>query len=167
MPASDQPLPPLAATCSDGFLLGLESLMRRTGQGHHLAATVIECEGKPDITALRAAAEVLGHRYPVLHSRMTRGGDFIARWRLDEVTHAAIPVETHETSDLSGFIEFKLNARDPDVHAIGANLYLHVVTTSPSSQSVSRSACSCSARRPGAPGSWCSTSSTRAASSWT
>jgi hypothetical protein len=26
----------LAATCSDGFLLGLESLMLRGGQGHHL-----------------------------------------------------------------------------------------------------------------------------------
>ncbi len=132
MPASVQSLPPLAATCSDGFLLGLESLMRRSGQGHHLAATVIECEGAPDLTALRNAADVLGHRYPVLHARIARGGDFIARWRLDEVTPAAIPVEVHVASELQGFIEARLNARDPDIHAAGPNLRFHVVVTSPS-----------------------------------
>jgi hypothetical protein len=59
MPASVQTISPLTATCSDGFLLGLESLMRRSGQGHHLAATVIECEGAPDLAALRNSAEVL------------------------------------------------------------------------------------------------------------
>jgi hypothetical protein len=132
MPASIQTLPPLAATCSDGFLLGLESLMRRSGQGHHLAATVIECEGTPDLAALRNAAEVLGHRYPVLHARIARGGDFIARWRLDEVTPTAIPVEVHEASELQGLIEALLNKRDPDIHVAGANLRLHVVVTSPS-----------------------------------
>ena len=132
MSASVQTLPPLAATCSDGFLLGLESLMRRTGQGHHLAATVIECDGKPDVPALRNAAEVLGHRYPVLHARMARGGDFIARWRLDEVAPSPVPLEEHEASDLNGFIQEKLNARDPDIHAAGANLRFHVVITSPS-----------------------------------
>lgn len=134
MPASVQPLPPLAATCSDGFLLGLESLMRRSGQGHHLAATVIECEGAPDLAALRHAAEVLGHRYPVLHARIARGGDFIARWRLDEVTPAAIPVESHELPEetaLHGFIEKLLNAREPDIHRSGPNLRLHVLMTSP------------------------------------
>jgi hypothetical protein len=132
MPASVQTLPPLAATCSDGFLLGLESLMRRSGQGHHLAATVIECEGTPDLAALRNAAEVLGHRYPVLHARVARGGDFIARWRLDEVTPAAIPVEVHEDSRLPAFIDARLNARDPDIHSAGPNLRFHVVITSPS-----------------------------------
>lgn len=132
MPASVQTLPPLAATPSDGFLFGLESLMRRSGQGHHLAATVIECEGTPDLAALRNTAEVLGHRYPVLHARITRGGDFIARWRLDEVTPAAIPVEVHEVPELGDFVEARLNARDPDIHSAGANLRLHVVVTSPS-----------------------------------
>jgi len=132
MPASIQTLPPLAATCSDGFLLGLESLMRRSGQGHHLAATVIECDGTPDLPALRNAADVLGHRYPVLHARVARSGDFIARWRLDEVASAPIPLEVHEASELNHFIEGKLNARDPDIHTTGANLRFHVVITSPS-----------------------------------
>jgi hypothetical protein len=132
MPASVHTLPPLAATCSDGFLLGLESLMRRSGQGHHLAATVIECEGKPDLAALRSAAEVLGYRYPVLHARVARGGDFIARWRLDEVTPAAIPLEVHEASDFQAFIEARLNARDPDIQSAGANLRFLVVLAPPS-----------------------------------
>jgi hypothetical protein len=132
MPAPVHTLPPLAATCSDGFLLGLESLMRRSGQGHHLAATVLECEGAPDLAALRNAADVLGHRYPVLHARVARGGDFIARWRLDEVTPAAIPLEVHEDSGLQAFIEARLNARDPDIHSAGPNLRFHVVITSSS-----------------------------------
>ncbi|HEY1121172.1 MAG TPA: hypothetical protein VGE67_06210 [Haloferula sp.] len=132
MPASVQTLPPLAATPADGFLFGLESMMRRSGQGHHLAATVIECEGSPDLSALKNTADVLGHRYPVLHARVARGGDFIARWRLDEATPAAIPLEVHEVSELNGFIEARLNARDPDIHLAGANLRFHVVITSPS-----------------------------------
>ena len=132
MPATSQTLPPLAATSSDGFLFGLESLMRRSGQGHHLAATIVECEGAPDLAALRNAAEVLGHRYPVLHARLTRGGDFIARWRLDEVEPTAIPLELHEVSDLHGFIGTLLNQREPDVHVAGPNLRFHVAITSPS-----------------------------------
>ncbi|MCW1886872.1 hypothetical protein OKA04_19185 [Luteolibacter flavescens] len=134
MPSSGQTLPPLAATCSDGFLFGLESLMRRSGQGHHLAATVVECEGEPDLAALRHAADVLGHRYPVLHARIARGGDFIARWRLDEVTPAPIPLEVHGISKdaLHPLIERLLNAREPDVWKAGANLRFHVVITSPS-----------------------------------
>ena len=132
MPAPIQTLPTLAATPADGFLFGLESLMRRSGQGHHLAATVIECEGSPDLAALRNTAEVLGHRYPVLHARVARGGDFIARWRLDEATPAAIPLEVHEISELGGFVETRLNAPSPNIHAAGPNLHLHVVITSPS-----------------------------------
>ncbi|MEK7948947.1 hypothetical protein [Luteolibacter soli] len=132
MPESVQTLPPLAATPADGFLFGLESLMRRSRQGLHLAATVIECEGKPDLAALRNAAEVLGHRYPIVHARIARGGDFIARWRLDEVTPAAIPLEVHETPELHDFIETQLNSHKPDIRTAGANLRFHVVITSPS-----------------------------------
>jgi hypothetical protein len=131
MSAAAPSLPPLAATCSDGFLLGLESLMRRSGQGHHLAATVVECEGTPDLAALRHAAHVLGQRYPVLHARMTRGRDFIARWRLDQALPAALPVELHETADLHDLLGRLLNAREPDIRAAGANVRLHVVVTSP------------------------------------
>lgn len=133
MAATDQLLPPLAATCSDGFLLGLESLMRRTGQGRHLAATALECEGVPDLAALHNAADILGYRYPVLHARLARGGDFIARWRLDEAVPAALPLEVHDLreEELLPFIEARLNAGEIDVHAPGPNVRLHVIGTSP------------------------------------
>lgn len=140
MPASIQPLPPLAATCSDGFLLGLESLMRRGGQGHHLAVTVIECEGKPDLAVIRSTAEILGCRYPILHAAIRRSRrDWIARWSLDHA--AAIPVETWhlagvpaeggEIDSLEGFISNRLNGRDIDIRTAGPNLRLHVVVTAP------------------------------------
>ena len=65
-PASDSAVPaaspipgPLRASSSDGFLLGLESLMRRSGQGRHLAATVLRCEGAPDYARISRAAEAM------------------------------------------------------------------------------------------------------------
>jgi hypothetical protein len=130
----------LPATCSDGFLLGLESLMRRTGQGRHLAVTVVECAGRPDHAAIRHAAELLGLRYPILHARIVRSRrDWIARWRLDEAEPAAIPVELHrlpglaaegrEIASVDGFAEELLNAGDIDINRPGPNLRLHVVVT--------------------------------------
>ena len=84
MPADIPTTPPLRTTCSDGFLLGLESLMRRTGQGRHLAATVLECEGSPDIARIRHAAESLGRNHPILRAKNARSKkDWIARWQTD------------------------------------------------------------------------------------
>ncbi len=142
MAATRSILPALPATGSDGFLLGLESLMRRSGQGRHLAATVLECEGKPDLAAIRHAAEILGRRYPILHARIARSRrDWIARWRLDAAEPAAIPVELRhlpglaaeglETGSLEEFIAGRINGSDIDIHAAGPNLRLHVVVTAP------------------------------------
>ena len=72
--------------------------MRRGGQGHHLAVTVVECEGKPDLVTIRRTAEILGRRYPILHAGIRRSRrDWIARWNLDQA--AAIPVETWHLPD--------------------------------------------------------------------
>jgi hypothetical protein len=140
VPASIQPLPPLAATCSDGFLLGLESLMRRGGQGHHLAVTVIECEGRPDLAVIRRTAEILGHRYPILHAAIRRSRrDWIARWSLDHAAaipvetwhHPGVPAEGGEIDSLEDFISNRLNGRDIDIRTAGPNLRLHVVVTAP------------------------------------
>ncbi|MDB6078920.1 MAG: hypothetical protein JWO82_2667 [Akkermansiaceae bacterium] len=128
------PLGPLRATCSDGFLMGLESLMRRTGQGHHLACTVVECAGEPDLAALRRAAELLGRKYPILQARLSRGGDWLARWELDRAVAAAVPLETWNLEGPDGlrdFIEERLNGREIDIHRAGANLRLHVVALGP------------------------------------
>lgn len=128
----------MAATCSDGFLLGLESLMRRGGQGHHLAVTVVECEGAPDLAAIRRTAEILGRRYPILHAGIRRSRrDWIARWCLDQA--AAIPVESWhlpcvpaeggEIDSLDDFISNRLNGHEIDIRAAGPNLRIHVVVT--------------------------------------
>lgn len=137
MPAVDSPLPPLRATRSDGFLFGLESLMRRSGQGRHLAATVIELDGAPDLAAIRRAAELLGRKYPVLHARLVRGADFIARWRLDEAKSAPVPVRTwrlqgvagegEEIESVHGLVARCINGRDIDIRSAGPNLNLHVI----------------------------------------
>ncbi len=142
MPAAVHNLQPLRATCSDGFLLGLESLMRRGGQGRHLAATVVECEGAPDLPAIRRAADVLGRRYPVLHARIARSRrDWVARWRLDEALPAALPLtcwrlpgvagEGVEIPSLETLLDRCLNGTDIDIFKPGPNLHFHLVATAP------------------------------------
>lgn len=140
MPDSFQQPTALPATCSDGFLLGLESLMRRTGQGRHLAVTVVECAGTPACDAIRHSAGVLGQRYPILHARIARSPrDWIARWRLDEAVPAAIPVEFwrlpgipaegREVASVDRLASDLLNSGDIDIRRPGPKLRLHVVAT--------------------------------------
>lgn len=115
--------------------------MRRTGQGRHLAATVLECEGEPDLARVRRAAETFGRDYPVLHARNTRSKkDWVARWRTDEVLPRPIPVkswhlpearpEGDEVASLEDLIHRSVNGVDIDIHAPGPNLLFHVVTLS-------------------------------------
>lgn len=113
--------------------------MRRSGQGRHLAATLIEFEGIPDLTVIRRTAESLGLKYPVLHARLSRGGDFIARWRLDEASPAAIPVhpwrlkgmpgEGGQIDSVLGLVQGCINGSDLDILSKGPNLHLHVIVT--------------------------------------
>lgn len=117
--------------------------MRRSGQGRHLAATVLECEGRPDLAEIRRIAEAMGTRHPILHARNSRGGDWIARWRTDEAKPAPVPVqcwrltgvegEGEEISSLEEWIGGQLNGDGIDIHAPGPNLVFHVVATSPAS----------------------------------
>lgn len=116
--------------------------MRRNGQGRHLAATVIEFAGRPDLSAIRRSAENLGQRHPILHARIARSAkDWVARWRTDEVSPAAIPVscwrlpgvvlkEGEEVASLSALIARCINGSEIDIHAPGPNLCFHVVATS-------------------------------------
>lgn len=114
--------------------------MRRHGQGHHLAVTVIECEGKPDLAAIRRSAEILGRRYPILHTGIRRSRrDWVARWTLDhaaaipmEIWHLpGVPAEGGEIDSLEDFISSRLNSRDIDIRTAGPNLWLHAVVTAP------------------------------------
>ncbi|MEP4076750.1 hypothetical protein [Haloferula sp.] len=104
--------------------------MRRTGQGHHLAVTVLELEGKPDTTALEKTAEVIGKRHPILHSRLRRSfRTFEAAWHPS--APAAIPIHFHQAQDLEALIQQLLNGDSIDVSSDGPNLELHAVTCEP------------------------------------
>ncbi len=141
MPAASAS-PPLPATCSDGFLLGLESLMRRSGQGRHLAATVLECEGTPDFERISRAGAALGLAHPVLHARSTRSKkDWLARWRTDEASPRGIPVNRWhlpgcgtgggEVASLDELVSRCINGSEIDIHAPGPNLVFHVLVMAP------------------------------------
>ncbi len=142
MPAASSIPGPLRASSSDGFLLGLESLMRRSGQGRHLAATVLRCEGAPDFARISRAADALGRAHPILHARNARSkSDWIARWRTEEVAPQPVPVkrwqlpglppEGAEIASLDEFLDRCVNGTGIDIHSPGPNLLLHVVTLAP------------------------------------
>jgi len=118
--------------------------MRRTSQGRHLAATVVELEGTPDLNCIQRAAEELGKEYPILHARNERSKkDWIARWRTDLVSPAAVPVKRwhlpglsvggEEIASLDDLIGRVINGTEIDIHAPGPNLIFHVIVLSPAS----------------------------------
>ena len=116
----------IQTTSSDAFLLGLESLMRRSGQGSHLAATVVQLAGKLDPDAIRKAADSLGHRHPLLHARLRRSlVTFAAEWLPGPP--AAVPVVIHETGDLSEIVKRILNSTSIDIFRPGPNLEIHLL----------------------------------------
>ena len=114
-------------TTSDAFLLGLESHMRRTGQGHHLAATVIELDGPVDLTGLRRAADALGKRHPLLHARLRRSPlTFIASWHPGPAS--AVPVIEHADGDLREVAARLVNESRVDIFKDGPNFEIHHLT---------------------------------------
>ena len=115
--------------------------MRRTAQGRHLAATVVELEGAPDLPRIRTAAERLGNDHPILHARNERSKkDWIARWRTDLAPREPVPVklwhlpgipaEGAEVSSLGDLIGRAINGTEIDIHAPGPNLIFHVLISS-------------------------------------
>lgn len=112
------------ATTSDGFLLGLESHMRRTGQGPHLAATILEFDGLVEPAALNIAADALGRRHPLLHARLRRSPlTFVASWHPGPAT--GIEVIEHEGEDLHELAARLLNTSSIDIFKDGPNLEIH------------------------------------------
>ena len=127
-PRHETQVPPLIpATISDGFLLALESLMRRSGQGHHLAVTALELEAAPDPGLLRRTAAAIGHRYPLLHARMVRSPRrFEAAWHPGPP--APVPLHVHPPVESPDELARELlNGRSIDIHRPGPNLHLHAV----------------------------------------
>lgn len=87
----------LPATTVDFFLAGLESFMRRSGQGTHWGVTLLRLGGKPDAQALTQAWEQVHAQHPMLGARLTRAW---RSWRLAWVSPGPIkapPICWHET----------------------------------------------------------------------
>ena len=100
--------------------------MRRTGQGRHLAVTVIELEGEADTAAIREAAAALGSRHPLLNSHLRRSPlTFIAKWIVGPA--APVPVIQHSGESFHELIASLLNSPSIDIHRPGPNLEIHVV----------------------------------------
>lgn len=57
---------------SDGFILGLDGLMRRTGQGRHISQSVITLDAPPDRDRLEHAWQGFLRDHPVVAARVTR-----------------------------------------------------------------------------------------------
>ena len=67
-PASRR-VPFLVADC---FVLAWDAFMRRTRQGGHVSQSVIETDGQPDLTALRAALDRAAAKFPLLTAAVRR-----------------------------------------------------------------------------------------------
>ncbi|MCH7228089.1 hypothetical protein [Haloferula sp. A504] len=119
----------IPATTSDAFLLALESHMRRSGQGAHLSATVIELSGEPDAGTLEATAARLARRHPLLNARLRRGVDFIARWHPGGPD--PLPIEIHPAGPLEPLLARLLENPRIDIRAPGPNLELHARPLAP------------------------------------
>jgi hypothetical protein len=65
-------MPILPATSVDFFLGGLESFMRRSGQGSHWGVTRLQLEGRPDAETLTRAWEQIHAQHPMLGARLKR-----------------------------------------------------------------------------------------------
>lgn len=117
----------IPATISDCFLLALETHMRRTGQGRHLAASVLVLDASPDPAAITAAAAALGQRHPLLHAHIRRHfPSLLAHWHPG--ARAAVPVTWHEaTADIHSLTSQLLDSSGIDIFRPGPNLEIHLV----------------------------------------
>lgn len=57
---------------SDCFVLALDHLMRRTGQGAHVSQSLLELDGPPDLAKIRAGWARLLVKYPILAATTRR-----------------------------------------------------------------------------------------------
>jgi hypothetical protein len=68
----------------DGFLLGLEGMMGRAGQGRHVGLSVLKLTGMFSAEALRSAAARFSQSHPLLHARVRcRHWFAIPEWRAE------------------------------------------------------------------------------------
>lgn len=91
-------------TPSDGFILALDGLCRRSWGGCLSACTEIEIEGTPDREKLLWLARELPRRLPLLRATLHRGILLAApSWRISENDPAIpLPLDFHRTAEVPG-----------------------------------------------------------------
>lgn len=118
----------IPTTVSDNFLLALESLMRRTGQGPHLSATVIELDRAPDPTALNRAAEAISQRHPLLNAHLKRPLPWAhTQWQPNPP--APVPVHFHTDLSIHDLLGEIFANHSIDIFRPGPNLEWHITRT--------------------------------------
>lgn len=79
----------------DAYLIALEDLMIKAGQGRHVGVTVIQVESGFDLAALDKAASVFSKTQPLLGGLLSRGfPGSIPKWKIGETK--PIRIDQHE-----------------------------------------------------------------------
>jgi hypothetical protein len=78
---------------ADCFLLALDAFMRRTGQGDHIAQSVLELATAPDLIELGRAAARVVQKHPLLAARLRRSWrTWLAYWEVPDGVLPALPI---------------------------------------------------------------------------
>ncbi|MGV3533801.1 MAG: hypothetical protein ACO1QR_15645 [Chthoniobacteraceae bacterium] len=80
---------------ADAFLLAVERMMLRAGQGQHLGLTVLQLGPGVDVPRLRAAIERVDKGSPIAAARLRHGFLRIPRWEWNGTTQAHFPFHEH------------------------------------------------------------------------
>lgn len=84
--ASDGPTPRrVPITACDGFMVAMDAMMRRSGQGPHLGGSILELDRPPDAAALRAGWQRFVEDHPLALAQLKRPLPFtLPRWHVPE-----------------------------------------------------------------------------------
>lgn len=82
-------------TGADAFLLAIERMMQKAGQGRHLGVTVLRLGAGFDAAAFRSAASRLADATPIASARLVHPLLRIPRWEWPRDSRAALPVREH------------------------------------------------------------------------
>jgi hypothetical protein len=78
---------------ADCFLLAMNAFMRRTGQGEHIAQSIIEVAGPPDLALVRVGAAAVVKKHPLLVAKLRRSWrTWLAYWEIPAVLPEALPI---------------------------------------------------------------------------
>lgn len=99
--------------------------MRRSGQGPHLAATVLEFDQPLKLESLHRSASALAHRHPLLNARVRRSPlHFTAEWIPSEAI--PMPVAEQAGQSLEEVVQNALAHAQIDIFKPGPNLEFHL-----------------------------------------